>query len=161
MASQFLTWPQGQHSGFRLRIRSWRNRKGTQKKGFRGRAEGQESTQGMLENPDWKCICPSYGAIIAGGSLEPCLEVRVFYLSDGAILVGGLNWWCKEDLFHLHSHLSSIIICEKNINLEMDKWLENSDHLLSECGVLAQEAFMESISPPENRNVLCVHFSRC
>jgi hypothetical protein len=69
MASQFLPWPQGQHSGFRLRIRSWRNRKETQKKGFRGRAEGQKSTQGMLknENPDWKCICPSDGAIIAGG----------------------------------------------------------------------------------------------
>lgn len=43
----------------------------------------------------------------------------------------------------------------------MDKWLENSDHLLSECGVLPQELFMESLSPPENRNVLCVHFSRC
>lgn len=41
----------------------------------------------------------------------------------------------------------------------MNKWLENSDHPLSECGVLVAELFMESLSPPENLNILCAQFS--
>lgn len=86
--------------------------------------------------------------------------MRLSCSSDGVIIAGGLNWWGKKDPFCLRLHLSSIIISEKNINLEMDKWLENSDHPLSECGVLAAELFMESLSPPENLNILCAQFSR-
>lgn len=86
--------------------------------------------------------------------------MRLSCSSDGVIIAGGLNWWGKKGLFCLRLHLSSVIISEKNINLEMDKWLENSDHPLSECGVLAAELFMESLSPPENLNILCAQFSR-
>lgn len=51
--------------------------------------------------------------------------------------MGGLSWWGVEDLFCLCSHLSSVIIFERNVNLEMGKQLGNSDNQLSGCWVPA------------------------
>lgn len=145
MAPLFLPWPHGHHNGFGLRMRSWRKQKRDMKERLQRKGREPEESTGVAGHQR---------------RLESCRGVRLSCPSDGVIIAGGLNWWGKKDLFCLHLHLSSVIISEKNINLEMDKWLENSDHPLSECGVLATELFMESLSPPENLNVLCVHFSR-
>lgn len=48
----------------------------------------------------------------------------------------------RGPFFRLRSHLSSVIIFEKKVNLEMDKWPRNSDHQLSGCGVPARAEFI-------------------
>ena len=91
-----------------------------------------------------------------GGSLGPSVGDEWGKLCWRITFVLPIWWGCNYrrieltrhggPFFRLRSHLSSVIIFEKKVNLEMGKWPRNSDHQLSGCGVPATELSL-SITP--------------